>query len=62
MTVMLYKHPGVHEFHGDKFDYTIVDEADVDAAVKAGWSLTTDAAKAGVVEAPKRGRKAKTEE
>ena len=62
MSTMLYKHPGVHEFHGDKFDYTIVDEADVYAAVKAGWSLTTDAAKAGVVEAPKRGRKPKTEE
>ena len=62
MSTMLYKHPGVHEFHGDKFDYTIVDEADVDAAVKAGWSLTTDDAKSGVVEAPKRGRKPKTEE
>jgi hypothetical protein len=62
MTVMLYKHPGPHEIHGDKFDYTIVDEADVDSAVKDGWALTTDAAKNGTAEAPRRGRKPKAEE
>lgn len=45
MTVMLYKHPGVHEIHGDKFDYVIVDEKDVDEAIAAGWRLTTTDAK-----------------
>lgn len=43
---MLYKHPGAHEMHGDKFDYIVVDEQDVDQAKKDGWSLTTTEAKA----------------
>ena len=38
---MLYKHPGSHDIHGDKFDYIIVEDADIDASVKDGWSLTT---------------------
>ncbi len=41
MTVMLYAHPGPHEIHGDKFDYIIVDEDQVDEAVEKGWCLTT---------------------
>lgn len=46
---MLYKHPGQHEIHGDKFDYTIVDadeEGAIEAAKADGWYLTTDEAKA----------------
>jgi hypothetical protein len=38
---MLYKSPGPHDIHGGKFDYVIVDEEGVDAALKDGWSLTT---------------------
>jgi len=41
MTVMLYKHPGPHKIHGDKFDYTIVDEDAVEGALSDGWFLTT---------------------
>lgn len=41
MTVMLYKSPGPHQFHGGNFDYIIVEEADVDACVADGWALTT---------------------
>lgn len=64
MSVMLYKHPGPHDIHGDKFDYIIVDEADVDAKVKEGWAKSTDEAKSGPTAkpAPKRARKSKTEE
>lgn len=47
MTVMLYKHPGKTKMHGDKFDYCIVDEADVSATKADGWALTTDEAKNG---------------
>lgn len=42
---MLYKHPGQHEIHGSTFDYIIVDESDVEQAIKDGWFLTTDEAK-----------------
>lgn len=59
MSVMLYKHPGKHAIHGDKFDYIIVDKNDVDAKMKEGWAKTTDEAKNGP--AKKRGRKPKTE-
>lgn len=59
MAVMLYKHPGPHEIHGDKFDYIVVDEAAVDAALKDGWSKTTDEAKTGVKPVAKRASKAK---
>lgn len=63
MSVMLYKHPGPHDIHGDKFDYIVVDEGDVDAMVKEGWAKTTDEAKSGPAKpAPKRGRKPKAEE
>ena len=62
MSVMLYKHPGPHEIHGDMFDYIIVDEDAVENAIKDGWRKTTDEAKAGVKPVAKRGRKPKTEE
>ena len=58
MTVMLYKSPGPHKFHGGDFDYIIVDEADVDARVAEGWALTTTEAS----DKPKRSRKPKVEE
>ena len=38
---MLYKHPGKHEIHGDKFDYIIVDSSDVEKNLKDGWHKTT---------------------
>lgn len=60
MSVMLYKYPGPHEIHGDKFDYCIVSEDEVDAAVKDGWAKTTDEAKAGP-KTKKRGRPKKDE-
>jgi hypothetical protein len=49
---MLYKHPGVHEIHGDKFDYIIVDADDAAAlsdALEAGWFFTTTEAKAAKI-------------
>lgn len=46
---MLYKWPGSHNIHNDKFDYVIVDISDVNGYINAGWSLTTEGAKnAGV--------------
>jgi len=47
---MLYKHPGKHEIHGSTFDYIIVDEVDIEQAIKNGWFLNTDEAKAGFLE------------
>lgn len=40
---MLYKHPGIHQIHGDNFDYIIVEDTEeaVTEAFNAGWSLTT---------------------
>lgn len=38
---MLYKCPGPHEFHGGRFDYVIVPEADIEEAKAQGWHLTT---------------------
>ena len=62
MAVMLYKHPGKHPMHGDMFDYIVVDEDGVSAALKDGWSKTTDEAKAPKKPAKKRAVKAKAEE
>ena len=45
-TTMLYKWPGPHEIHGDRFDYVIVPDAEIEAKLAEGWHLTTDAAKA----------------
>lgn len=42
---MLYKYPGIHEIHGDLFDYCIVDENRVDFYLRAGWHMTTTEAK-----------------
>lgn len=36
---MLYKHPGPHKIHGNKFDYTVTE--DVEQAMEDGWFLTT---------------------
>jgi hypothetical protein len=47
--------------HGDMFDYIIVGDDEVDAAVKDGWMKTTDEAKNGAAK-PKRGRKPKAKE
>jgi hypothetical protein len=43
---MLYKCPGPHEFHGGRFDYVIVPEADIEEAKSQGWHLTTKEASA----------------
>lgn len=62
MSVMLYKHPGKHDMHGDSFDYIIVDESDVAAKVKEGWAKSTDEAKKPAKKpAAKRVAKAKEE-
>lgn len=36
---MLYKHPGPHKIHGNKFDYIVTE--DIEEALKDGWFLTT---------------------
>lgn len=44
---MIYKAPGLHEIHGGRFDYRIVDadeEGELEQAVADGWHLTTPAA------------------
>ena len=41
MSVMLYKHPGKHNIHGDKFDHITVEEDEVTSTLKKGWSRTT---------------------
>lgn len=46
-SIMLYKHPGPHEIHGDKFDYVIVHSNQMDSYLAQGWSLTTEEAKNG---------------
>jgi hypothetical protein len=48
---MLYRAPGPHEIHGGRFDYTIVHDDDVEAALADGWYLTTPEAKAAHEEA-----------
>jgi len=45
MSTMLYKFPGPHEIHGGLYDYTIVEEDQIEAALADGWSLTTPEAK-----------------
>lgn len=45
---MLYKYPGDHDIHGDKFDYIVVDKdntREYNKAIKNGWSKTTAEAK-----------------
>ena len=42
---MLYRCPGPHEVHGGKFDHTVVDDSEIEAAVADGWFLTTPEAK-----------------
>lgn len=36
---MLYKHPGPHKIHCNKFDYIVTE--DIEEALKDGWFLTT---------------------
>lgn len=45
MTTMLYKCPGPHAIHGGHFDYTVVEDDQVEAAQADGWHLTTPEAK-----------------
>lgn len=71
MSVMLYKYPASkqtpqNKFHGDYFDYIIVDESEVYESISNGWSKTTAEAKEpkGDVEEntkPRRGRRKKNE-
>jgi hypothetical protein len=42
---MLYRHPGPHEIHCDKFDYVIVPGDQVEKTIAAGWYRTTGEAK-----------------
>lgn len=46
MSTMLYKHPGPHKIHRDKFNYVIVDEDDIEVHLEKGWFRTTPEAKA----------------
>jgi len=45
MPTMLYKCPGPHAIHGGQFDYTIVEDDQIDASLADGWKLTTPEAK-----------------
>ncbi len=45
MPTMLYKCPGPHAIHGGQFDYTIVEDGQIDASLADGWKLTTPEAK-----------------
>tara|TARA_R110000822_G_scaffold114811_4_gene246514 strand:+ start:1425 stop:1715 length:291 start_codon:yes stop_codon:yes gene_type:complete len=38
---MLYKHPGIHEIHGNKFNYIVVDDDQIEDTIADGWHLTT---------------------
>ena len=69
MTTMVYKSPGdVVRKDGTSFCCKIVDDADVDAALRDGWFSTPGAAISNTVPAltdddakPRRGRPRKTE-
>ena len=54
---MMYAHPGRHEIHGDRFDYTIIDDTPeaIANAKSFGWFLTTPEALdlSGSIEAAK---------
>ena len=41
MSTMLYKHPGIHEIHGNKFNYIVVDDDQIEDTIEDGWHLTT---------------------
>ena len=47
---MLYKYPGPHKIHGDKFDFIVVPRKDVEAKIAEGWRLTTPEAKQKVAD------------
>ena len=42
---MVLKYPGKHQFQDGSYDYQIVDESDVDAALAEGWFRTKEEAK-----------------
>lgn len=54
---MLYKHPGIHEMHGDNFDYTITEGSEVESALTQGWYMTTTEAKENSGNKPKKAKK-----
>ena len=43
---MVLKYPGKHQFQDGSYDYQIVDESEVDAALSEGWFRTKEEAKA----------------
>jgi hypothetical protein len=43
---MLYRCPGPHAIHGGLYDYEVVPDAEIDAALAHGWFRTTPEAKA----------------
>lgn len=45
MPTMLYKCPGPHDIHGGQYDYTIVEDDQIEAKLAEGWKLTTPEAK-----------------
>lgn len=53
---MVYKHPGKHKIHGNRFDFKIVEadpeeengDSELDAALADGWFKTTPEALEGV--------------
>lgn len=47
---MLYKHPGPHKIHGNKFDYIVTE--DIEQALDDGWFLTTPEALEGAEPKP----------
>lgn len=48
---MLYKCPGPYAIHGGQFDYTIVEDDQIQQAIADGWSLTTPEAKSAYLAA-----------
>ena len=45
MSTMLYRYPGEHELHGDKFDYIIVEDDKLEETLENAWYKTTSEAK-----------------
>lgn len=45
-STMLYKAPGPHQIHGGRFDYKIVPDDQIEAALADGWHRTTPEAAA----------------
>ena len=45
MSTMLYRYPGKHDIHGDKFDYVIVEDDKLEETLENAWYRTTAEAK-----------------